>query len=267
MGKRISEAQYEIEYCAKITEFYANGAEGFLAEHPVEVEDADAYIQHTPIGALLGVMPWNFPFYQVIRFATPNIMAGNTVLMRHASNVPQCAEAIANLFKKCGLPDGVYTNLFVPTEFIDTVIADKNIRGVSLTGSERRARQWHRRPAKISNAPFWNSAATTRSLFSTMRIWIRRIETARQRPDGEYRTVLCCRETIHRGGADREEIYLRDEEVDVEAKNGRSHGRGYRCGTTIIRKRSRRLEKQVTSSIRAGAKALLGGDRPDRKGA
>lgn len=136
MGKRLEEAMGEIEYCAHIAEFYANGAEEFLADQPMDVEDADAYIQHAPIGALLGVMPWNFPFYQVIRFATPNIMAGNTCLIKHASCVPQCAKAIEKLFTQCGFPQGVFTNLFIPSEFVATIIGDDKIAGVSLTGSE-----------------------------------------------------------------------------------------------------------------------------------
>ncbi|EMI17409.1 succinic-semialdehyde dehydrogenase [Rhodopirellula maiorica SM1] len=137
MGKRISESQGEIEYCANIAEFYANGAESFLADEPMQVEGANAFIQYAPLGVLMGVMPWNFPFYQVVRFATPNIMAGNTVMVKHASNVPQCAEAIAEAFAECGLPDGVYTNLFIPSEFVEVIISDSRVQGISLTGSER----------------------------------------------------------------------------------------------------------------------------------
>ncbi|MFT5470092.1 MAG: succinate-semialdehyde dehydrogenase/glutarate-semialdehyde dehydrogenase [Verrucomicrobiales bacterium] len=137
MGKRISESRAEIEFCAEIAEFYANGAENFLADQKMEVDDADAYIQFAPIGALLGIMPWNFPFYQVTRFAAPNLMAGNTVLIKHASSVPQCAERIEQLFSESGMPDGAFTNLFVPTEFIASIIEDRRIRGVSLTGSEK----------------------------------------------------------------------------------------------------------------------------------
>lgn len=136
MGKRISESKYEIEYCAKIAEFYANGAEDFLADQTMQVDGANAYLHFEPLGVLLGVMPWNFPFYQVVRFAAPNIMAGNTVMVKHASNVPQCAKAIEDLFSDCGLPDGVYTNLFIDSEFVDSIISDSRVQGVSLTGSE-----------------------------------------------------------------------------------------------------------------------------------
>lgn len=137
MGKRISEARDEISFCAEIAEFYANGAEEFLADKKMQVDEADAYIQYTPIGVLMGVMPWNFPFYQVVRYAVPNIMAGNTVLVKHASNVPQCAQAIQDLFDECELPSGVFTNLFIPVEFVETVIDDSRVQGVSLTGSEK----------------------------------------------------------------------------------------------------------------------------------
>ncbi|QDS93898.1 Succinate semialdehyde dehydrogenase [NAD(P)+] Sad [Roseimaritima multifibrata] len=137
MGKRISESRKEIEFCAEIAEFYANGAERFLADQPMKDVQADAYIHFEPIGVLIGVMPWNFPFYQVTRFAAPNIMAGNTVMVKHASNVPQCADAIANLFAESGLPEGVYTNLFIPSEFVDPIVADSRVQGVSLTGSEK----------------------------------------------------------------------------------------------------------------------------------
>ncbi len=137
MGKRFSEARSEIEFCAEISEFYANGAEKFLADQPMDHVKADAYIQYAPVGVLFGVMPWNFPFYQVVRFAIPNIMAGNTVLVKHASCVPQCAAKIQELLEGSGLPDGVFTNLYIPSEFAEVVISDERIQGVSLTGSEQ----------------------------------------------------------------------------------------------------------------------------------
>ena len=136
MGKRISESRAEITFCAQIVEFYANGAEEFLSNHQLDVEGADAYIQYTPIGVLVGVMPWNFPFYQAVRFIAPNLMLGNTTMVRHSSIVPQCAEKIGALLQECGLPDGVFTNLLVPHEFTEPLISHKHVRGVSLTGSE-----------------------------------------------------------------------------------------------------------------------------------
>lgn len=135
MGKRIAESEYEIDYCARIIEFYAKGAEKILADQPFLSDAAEIYLRYEPIGPLLGIMPWNFPFYQAIRFAAPNMMAGNTILLKHAGIVPQCALALERLFKDSGLPEGVYQNVFAPTDLVGGIIADDRIRGVSLTGS------------------------------------------------------------------------------------------------------------------------------------
>lgn len=136
MGKLLAQSYGEISLSADIVDYYADNAETFLEDQRLEPEFGEAYIKSTPIGVLLGVEPWNFPFYQVARFAAPNIMAGNVVLVKHASNVPQCALAIHRLFEEAGAPDGVYTNLFLSGSRIDDVVADVRIKGVSLTGSE-----------------------------------------------------------------------------------------------------------------------------------
>ncbi|GGI26500.1 aldehyde dehydrogenase [Pedobacter mendelii] len=136
MGKLIAQSYGEIALSANIVDYYADNAETFLEDQRLEPEYGEAYIKSAPIGVLLGVEPWNFPFYQVARFAAPNIMAGNVVLVKHASNVPQCALAIHWLFEEAGVPEGVYTNLFLSGSRIDEVVADDRIKGVSLTGSE-----------------------------------------------------------------------------------------------------------------------------------
>ncbi|MDD2987003.1 NAD-dependent succinate-semialdehyde dehydrogenase [Flavobacterium sp.] len=137
MGKLIKQAEYEIEYAASIFEYYAKNGNEFLADEVLKVSSGEACIKKSPIGVLLGVEPWNFPFYQVARFAAPNIMIGNTILLKHASNVPQCAEAIAAIFKEAKAPEGLYTNLFIPGSEISKLIDDKRIQGASLTGSEK----------------------------------------------------------------------------------------------------------------------------------
>jgi len=135
MGKIISQAEGEIELSANIIEYYANHGEHFLADKPLEPQAGSAFIRYSPIGVLLGVEPWNFPFYQVARFAAPNIMAGNTILVKHASIVPQCGIAIENLFKEAGAPAGIYTNLLMSGKRASALVADNRIKGVSLTGS------------------------------------------------------------------------------------------------------------------------------------
>lgn len=136
MGKLYKEAVGEVELCADIFEYYAKNGEEFLADAPLETPHGKAFLSYQPIGVLLSVQPWNFPFYQITRSAAPNIMAGNTVVLKHASNVPQAAEIMEHIFAEAGAPKGVYTNLFVPGSKISELVADPRIKGVSLTGSE-----------------------------------------------------------------------------------------------------------------------------------
>ncbi|SDK58378.1 succinate-semialdehyde dehydrogenase / glutarate-semialdehyde dehydrogenase [Pedobacter sp. ok626] len=137
MGKLIAQSKGEIALSADIIDYYATNGATFLANKQLDPQYGEAYITSSPIGVLLGVEPWNFPFYQVARFAAPNIMAGNVVLVKHASNVPQCAVAIEELFTEAGAPEGLYTNLFVSGNNVSAYIADPRIKGVSLTGSEK----------------------------------------------------------------------------------------------------------------------------------
>ncbi len=136
MGKLVSHAEGEIKLSAEIFDYYAKNAEGFLADKVLNPVHGHAIIRYSPIGVLFGVQPWNFPFYQVARFAAPNIMIGNTVVVKHAANVPQCALAIDAIFKEAGAPLGLYTNLLISHPQAGKLVADKRIRGVSLTGSE-----------------------------------------------------------------------------------------------------------------------------------
>jgi len=136
MGKLLAHADGEIKLSAEIFDYYASNAESFLADKILHPTHGQALIRHAPIGVLLGVEPWNFPFYQVARFAAPNIMIGNTILVKHASNVPQCGIAIEELFKEAGAPAGLYSNLLITGKRASALVADKRIKGVSLTGSE-----------------------------------------------------------------------------------------------------------------------------------
>ncbi|PZX51520.1 succinate-semialdehyde dehydrogenase/glutarate-semialdehyde dehydrogenase [Algoriphagus ratkowskyi] len=136
MGKVIAQAEGEIDLSADILDYYADHGEEFLADKVLDPEYGEAIIRNSPIGVLLGVMPWNFPYYQVARFAAPNIMVGNTILLKHASIVPQCAAAIEELFEEANAPEGLYTNLFISGKRASALVSDKRIKGVSLTGSE-----------------------------------------------------------------------------------------------------------------------------------
>jgi succinate-semialdehyde dehydrogenase/glutarate-semialdehyde dehydrogenase len=135
MGKPIVEAEAEIDKCAWSCEYIASAAEQWLAPKQVETGGRQSYVSFQPLGPILAIMPWNFPFWQVFRFAAPALMAGNTALVKHAPNVPQCALAIEETFRAAGFPDGVLRNCFIPLDFVPSVIQDFRIRGVTVTGS------------------------------------------------------------------------------------------------------------------------------------
>lgn len=138
MGKPLGESRGEAEFCAEIFDYYAKQGPALAADQPIKsTVEGRAVIQSRPIGALLGIMPWNYPFYQVARFAAPNLMLGNVILLKHAESCPQAALAIEEIMREAGLPEGVYQNIFVSHDQIERVIGDTRVQGVSLTGSER----------------------------------------------------------------------------------------------------------------------------------
>ncbi|WP_417389479.1 NAD-dependent succinate-semialdehyde dehydrogenase [Gimesia sp.] len=267
MGKRISESREEINFCAEIAEFYANGAEKFLADQPMEVDDADAYVQYAPIGVLLGIMPWNFPFYQVTRFAAPNIMAGNTVLVKHASNVPQCAQAIHDLFRDCGAPEGVFTNLFIPKEFVKSVIEDDRIQGVSLTGSDKAGaivagEAGHKLKRSVlelgGNDPFIVLEDADMEHVIKMAVQGRMTNTG-QSCAASKRFIIVEKVADEFLSAFKEEMSKLklgdplDPETDVAPLS--------------TEEAAVNLDEMVQKTINAGATVVLGGGRPDREGA
>ncbi|HEY0757914.1 MAG TPA: NAD-dependent succinate-semialdehyde dehydrogenase [Acidisarcina sp.] len=137
MGKLRKEALVEVELCAAILDYYSKNASAFLAPKPITVDRGEALVVSEPLGVLFCVEPWNFPYYQLARVAGPNLMTGNTLIVKHAPNVPQCALAFEKLFTDAGAPAGVYSNVFLSNEQSAIAIADSRIRGVALTGSER----------------------------------------------------------------------------------------------------------------------------------
>lgn len=135
MGKRFEESKGEVTLSADIIDYYADHAEHFLAPVQLKPESGEATVESSPFGILFGVQPWNFPYYQLARFAAPNIMAGNVVMVKHAGCVPQCAQAFERVWSDAGAPLGIYTNLMVSYDQINRIIDDPRIKGVALTGS------------------------------------------------------------------------------------------------------------------------------------
>src|ERR687894_2597849 len=139
MGKPVEQALAELDFCAAIYEYYADNAPALLADEPIELLEGEgsAYIRRSPYGVLLGIMPWNFPYYQVARFAGPNLAIGNTILLKHAPQCPESAEAMEDMFHEAGVPKDAYINIFATNDQVAEVIADPRVQAVSLTGSGR----------------------------------------------------------------------------------------------------------------------------------
>lgn len=139
MGKPMDQAEGEVEFSGAIYEYYGDNAETFLADEPIDLLDGQgsALIRRSPVGVLLGIMPWNYPYYQVARFAGPNLTLGNTIVLKHAPQCPESAAAIQQIFDDAGYPPGAYVNVYATNEQIAQAIADPRVQGVSLTGSER----------------------------------------------------------------------------------------------------------------------------------
>jgi succinate-semialdehyde dehydrogenase / glutarate-semialdehyde dehydrogenase len=137
MGKPIVQAEAEVEKCASACDFYAEHAESFLAEQPRKTDASTSYVRFDPLGVVLAVMPWNFPYWQVFRFAAPALMAGNAGILKHASNVPRCALAIEKVFREAGFPKGLFATALIESGPVAALIADPRIVAATLTGSER----------------------------------------------------------------------------------------------------------------------------------
>jgi acyl-CoA reductase-like NAD-dependent aldehyde dehydrogenase len=141
MGKPIIESEVEVEKCALNCDYYAENAERFLKDEPRQSSASESYTQYTPLGVILAIMPWNFPFWQVFRFAAPALMAGNTAVLKHASNVPQCALAIEEVFREAGFPTGTFQTLLVPGSDVVGLIEHPAVAAITLTGSEEAGSQ------------------------------------------------------------------------------------------------------------------------------
>jgi len=136
MGKTLKSAIAEVEKCALVCRYYAEHAADFLADVPASTDASKSFVRYQPLGVILAVMPWNFPFWQVFRFAAPALMAGNVGLLKHASNVPQCALAIEEIFREAGFPEGAFQTLLISADQVESIINDNRVKAATLTGSE-----------------------------------------------------------------------------------------------------------------------------------
>jgi len=267
MGKLIAESEGEIDLSADIFDYYADHAPGLLADQPLQPRLGKAFIRHNPIGVLLGVEPWNFPFYQVARFAAPNLMIGNVVLVKHASIVPQCAIAIEDIFREAGALDGLYTNLLVPGGKISEVVADERIKGASLTGSENAGSHLAAAAGKSLKKSVLELGGSDAFIVLEDADIDKTVEWAyvgRMNNTGQ-----CCvaskRFIVVEAVAD--EFIKKFVARMSNLKVGDPLDRETELGPLSSEDAAVQLDEQIQRAVKEGARLLLGGKRIDRKGA
>jgi succinate-semialdehyde dehydrogenase/glutarate-semialdehyde dehydrogenase len=266
MGKPTAAAIAEAEKCASACRYYAERAEAFLADENVVVKDGRAWIAYQPIGPVLAIMPWNFPFWQVFRFAAPALMAGNVGILKHASNVPQCALAIADVFERAGFGEGVFQALLVESSAIADIIADSRIAAVTLTGSEGAGRSVastagkHLKKTVIElggSDPFIVMPSADVAAAAKTAV------TARMINNGQS-CIAAKRFIVH------EKIYddfmARFVDGAAALRVGDPMDAKTQVGPLATAQIRDDLEKQVNATVAAGARVLTGGKRIDGRG-
>jgi succinate-semialdehyde dehydrogenase/glutarate-semialdehyde dehydrogenase len=267
MGKLISQAEAEIVLSADIFDYYADNAAVFLADTVLEPEHGEALIRNSPIGVLLGVMPWNFPYYQVARFAAPNIMVGNTIVLKHASIVPQCAAAIEALFAEAEAPEGLYTNLYISGKRASALVSDKRIKGVSLTGGEQAGASVAIEAGKYLKKVVLELGGNDAFIVledADIEKTVNWAVVGRMNNNGQ--SCIAAKRFIA-VEAIADEFIQKFKDKLSKMKVGDPMDPATELGPLSSEEAAVQVAKQVKRAINEGAKVLLGGNRADREGA
>jgi len=267
MGKLIAQSESEIEMCASVYEYYAQNAAEFLKDKPMKVKSGKAFVRLTPTGIILAVEPWNYPFNQVARLAAPNIVGGNVLILKHASNVPQCAAMIEQLFKEAGAPDGIFTNLPMGPKRIAKLAEDQRITGMSLTGSEKAGSSLAEaagKNLKKSVLELGGSDAFVILDDADVDLAVEKAVLGRFNNMGQACTSskrLIAMEKV----ADEflQKLISKIENLKV----GDPMDRDTQIGPLSSEDAAKKVAKQVSDSVQQGAKVLIGGKRIKREGA
>jgi succinate-semialdehyde dehydrogenase / glutarate-semialdehyde dehydrogenase len=267
MGKTLKSAVGEVEKCAWVCDYYADSAAAFLAEEPVETDAAESFITYNPLGVVLAVMPWNFPFWQVFRFAAPALMAGNTGLLKHASNVPGSALAIEEVFRDAGFPNDAFRSLLIKTSWVDELLEHGHIKAATLTGSGPAGSAVASKAGKMLKKTVLELGGSDPYIV---------LEDA----DLDAAASTCVTSRLINGGqsciaAKRFIVVASVLESFTEkfvagmkaAKLGDPMDEDVTLGPMAREDLRDELHEQVQKSVKEGAECVLGGEIPDRKGA
>ncbi|MDR3608991.1 MAG: NAD-dependent succinate-semialdehyde dehydrogenase [Ignavibacteriaceae bacterium] len=267
MGKPITQSRSEIDKCAFVCYYYAENAERFLQDETVETDATKSFITYQPLGVILAIMPWNFPFWQVFRFAAPNIMAGNAGILKHSSNVTGCGLAIENIFREAGFPENLFRTLIIDSCKVGDIIKNDRIKGVTLTGSTAAGKS----VAAIAGSVIKKSVLELGGSDPYIILEDAELEKAAE---------ICVNSRLINSGqsciaAKRfiivNEVYRKFEDLFVEKMKSKVMGDPMK-EDTIVGPQARNdlragLHEQVIKSVRSGAKVIIGGKIPDNKGA
>jgi succinate-semialdehyde dehydrogenase/glutarate-semialdehyde dehydrogenase len=266
MGKPLAAAVSEAEKCAWVCRYYAEQAERHLADQIVETNARKSYVHFQPLGPVLAVMPWNFPFWQVFRFAAPALMAGNVGLLKHASNVPQCALAIEDIFKRAGFPNGAFQTLLIGSEAVEGILNDRRVVAATLTGSEPAGRSVAAIAGKQIKTTVLELGGSDPFIVMPSANLDEAVTTAvKARTINNGQSCIAAKRFIV-----AEEIYERFEREFVnqmqKLRIGDPMDKATDIGPLATPQIVEDLEEQVKKAVAAGARVLTGGKRLDRSG-
>lgn len=267
MGKPIKQGiEVEIKKCAGVCEYYAENAEKILSEEPAPSDASESYIRFDPLGPILAVMPWNFPFWQVMRFAAPALMAGNVGLLKHASNVPQCAMELEKLFGRAGFPEGAFQNLLIRSDAVEGVLRDPRVAAATLTGSEPAGRsvaaicgnEIKKTVLELGGSDPFIVLADADLELATKAGVMARLQNNGQSCIAAKRFIVA-REVLSQFIAIYRNLY---EQLIVGDPTNETTDVGPLANGSILND----LEKQVNESVKKGARVVIGGRRKEGKG-
>src|SRR5205814_7407335 len=267
MGKLLRASVDEIEKCARGCRFYAEHGEKFLSEQMVSSDAGRSYVRHEPLGAVLAIMPWNFPFWQVFRFAAPALMAGNAAILKHASNVPRCALTIAEIFRDAGFPRGLFATVLIGSSAVGSLIADRRIAAVTLTGSDRAGSQVAERAGReLKKTVLELGGSDPFIVLADADVGAAAVAAADARLVNSGQSCIAAKrfivvEAVAERFLDRFVQELRSRRV------GDPLARETQVGPQARVDLRDALHRQVEESVKRGAKLLLGGQVPPGKGA
>jgi succinate-semialdehyde dehydrogenase/glutarate-semialdehyde dehydrogenase len=267
MGKPIVQSRSEIDKCAMVCDYFAENAERFLQDEKVETEAANSFITYQPLGVILAIMPWNFPFWQVFRFAAPNLMAGNAGVLKHSSNVTGCGLAIEEIFKEAGFPENLFRTIVVTSKDVEEIIKHDKIKAITLTGSTEAGKSVARTAGSVLKKSVLELGGSDPYII---------LEDA----ELERAAEICVNSRLINSGqsciaAKRfiivNQVYNKFEELFVDKMRTKIMGDPMKEETNIgpqarhdLREE---LHEQVIKSVKLGAKVLTGGNIPEGKGA